>query len=979
MSHPLPDPPEPAPGAADEALEDLLNEALEQFEVGGPAALEAVLAREPATAPRLRQRLDWLGRIGLLGAGGAAGSRPYPERLGDFRILDAIGHGGMGVVYRAVQESLQREVALKLIRPDQMYFPGARERFCREVALVARLQHPGIVPVYAVGDEAGVPYFAMELVRGATLADVIERLADRRPRDLDGRDFDRAIADHLGEPAEGELSPLFRAGWTDVVLRIGRELAEALEHAHRRGVLHRDVKPSNVLVTRGGRVLLLDFGLAGGDRVERITRTGSALGSLPYMPPELLAGQNVAGDARGDVYSLGATLWELLALRLPYQDSDPVRLRELAGSAARPKLASINPTVSWDVETVIATALEPDSGRRYASALLFARDLDNLLARRPIEARKAGPWLRLRRWAQRHPALATAAAMLLLLFLVAPTVYAVQEARARSRSEAQRDVLAALNRELDAAKVVAETASARAQANFDKLQLAVDTMLTKVGDESLRDIPRMEVVRRELLTEALRFYEEFLGAAPDDAHLQYETARVRMRTADVHGLLGNYAAAQAQVALALATLQQLAAADPGLEAELAQAHSRLATARRLLGDLPGAAAACDDAIAAWRPLAAAAGTAQTAIGLASARIEASLIAADRGDLAAATNLLDASLGDLRAWQAAHPGDTAVDQVLARTLDRHAIWALQTALQTRERPAAMALLERAVDEHTQARALWQQLLARSPDQHQLRGDAAQNAVSRAVPLQYLGRIAEARDSFVEGVDLIAALVADFPASQRRRSELANARANLAAAHGALGDQQASLEQASAARDLFAGLLRDAPDNDEYAVGLAQALQAVAVARWFGGTPAAEVLPSLDEAAAAAERALAARPDNPTRRRVRRKVAETIAEAALDAGLHLPVAAAARLLLDPAYAPTEPLLAGALLARAAPLAAADAAAGAGVADGYMRQARELYAAALDGGATLAGIRANRGLARQWDQPGFAELWRELEAKR
>lgn len=959
------------------SFEDLLSDALDRFQSGGEAALAALLAQHPDQAAKIRQHLQWLRNMGLLGTATAADPGAHPTQLGDFRLLEPIGHGGMGIVYRARQESLNREVALKLIRPDQMYFPGARERFRREVELVARMQHPGIVPVFAVGNEGGIPYFAMELVRGATLADVIARLADRRPRDLTGEDFDRALAAHLGEPPAAEPSPLFRSTWTEVVLRIGREIAEALEHAHRRGVLHRDVKPSNVLVTRAGRVLLLDFGLAGAQQAERITLTGSALGSLPYMPPEVLAGEPHTRDARGDVYSLGATLWELLALRLPYQHSDPLRLRELAGNAARPRLTELNPTVSWDLDTVLATALEPDPERRYASASLLGRDLDNLLTHRPIEARKAGPWLRLRRWSQRRPALATATIGLLLLAAIAPSIYAVQEARLRVRTEAQRDELLQLNHALEQARATAETASARARTNFDKLQLAVDTMLTKVGDESLRDIPRMEPVRRELLGAALRFYEEFLAESPDDPALQHETARVRLRSADVQALLGNYEAARQQIALALTTLQQLPAATAAANSELAQATARLATAHRLLGNLPDAADACSNAIANWLLLAGPDRTAGTAIGLASARIEASLIAADRGDLTAARNMLETSLTELAAWQAAHPGQHQLQQVHARTLDRHAIWLTQAAFQTRDRAAAMTLLGRAIDEHQQAHSLWEQLLRRNPDQTQLQADAAQNAVSLAIPLQYTGRMAESRDALVRGVELTKVLVANFPHSQRRRSELANARANLAAAHGVLDDAASSLTEANAARELFAELLRDAPDNDEYALGLCQTQQAVALGRWNSGTPATEVLPLLDEAIAAVDRALAKRPENPTYRRVRRKMGETVAVVGLEAGDHACVASAVQALLDPALSPTEPLLAGALLVRAAAVASkADAG---DDAEHFRKQARELFQQALAADATFASLRNHRALAGQWEHPEFVEFWQHMESAR
>src|SRR5690606_32092732 len=216
--------------------------------------------------------------------------RPFPERLGDFRLLERLGGGGMGVVYRAEQVSLRREVALKLVRPDQLYFPGTRERFRREVAIVAGLSHPGIVPVYAFGEEDGLPFFAMEYVRGATLAETLDALRGGTFGPAGGEAIAAAIAARSASADDGAASAMFEGAWEQICTRIAREIAEALEHAHRRGVVHRDVKPSNVMVTSSGRVMLLDFGLSSTSGSERITRSGSVLGSLAYMAPEQLRG-----------------------------------------------------------------------------------------------------------------------------------------------------------------------------------------------------------------------------------------------------------------------------------------------------------------------------------------------------------------------------------------------------------------------------------------------------------------------------------------------------------------------------------------------------------------------------------------------------------------------------------------------------------------------------------------------------------------
>ena len=957
------------PPPADSGFEDLLAEALDRLERGGASALEQFLTAQPAAAPRLRSHLERLQRHGL--AGDTTEPQAPPERLGDFRLLAPLGQGGMGVVYRAVQESLGREVALKLIRPDQLWFPGARERFRREVELVARMQHPGIVPVFAVGNDGGIPFFAMELVRGMSLATVIERLAGRAPASLRGSDLEALLAAVDGEAADAPrpIAALFDGDWTTVVLRIVREVAEAIEHAHRRGVLHRDVKPSNVMLTRNGRVLLLDFGLAGGDfgpagDGERMTRTGSALGSLAYMPPEVLAGAGSRRDARGDVYSLGVTAWELLALQLPYQSSDPAVLRQLAGAARRPRLQTRLPGIAWEVETVLATAMEPEPERRYATASALSHDLDAVLQHRPIAARAAGPWLRLRRWTQRHPARAVAAAAVVLVAIGGPLAWAMQEAGARQRVQTERDRLAATNVALDAAV-------ARAQTNFTRLQQAVDTMLTRVGDQSLRDVPRMEGVRRELLGNAVAFYEGLLAEQPGDPSLQRDTAMVRARLAEVQALLGDYAAAQTQVTAAIAGLE--GAVDPEQQRMLARARNRQVTALRLLGDLPGATAAAAAAVACWQSLTGQPEPHEVARGLGEARLEQSLLAVDGGQLAAGITTLEQSLVELLA---APPEFLPhLQHLIARSQDRLGVWLFQRAMQVRDK----GMLERAVVLHEQAAGAWTSVLAKSADT-QIRADAAQNRVNIAIPLRMLGRKDEALAALAAGTAAAEALVADYPRASRRRAELANARGNYAAMLGVLDRLADSREQAVLAQELWQQLLRESPTNDEYAIGLAQASQGLAAGTWFGGDPEGAV-PLLQQSADAAEQALAVRPDNPTYRRARRKIGETIASLQLARNDHTAAAAAARTLLEPRLAPTEPVLAAALLARAIPVALASAdddGRGTAAAAALRSEALELLRGAIAAGFDPAQWRKDPTLADQWSHAAFTELVDAVQAE-
>ena len=363
--------------------------------------------------------------------------------MGEFRLIAELGGGGMGVVYEAEQESLGRRVALKLIRPEQLWFGGSRARFRREIEAVARLSHPGIVPIYTVGEEAGVPFFAMELIEGCTLAQAMTQLSGRPVAKLTGADLLLAIDQCAGSKSAEqsisrsmELAPA--ANWTEVSIHIVREVAEALEHAHSRGVVHRDIKPSNIVLTRTGRALLIDFGLASKAGSERITRSGSAGGSAAYMSPEQTRGEAV--DARTDVYSLGVTFAELLTLRPLFRATplDELWRSILAGEYERPRQRV--PSIPWDVDTVCATAMETSRERRYATAGDFARDLSNLLAHRPIDARRAGVMLRVLRWAQRHPRVSAAVLAGSALGLIGALVYARQQVLLGGQIRAQRDV-----------------------------------------------------------------------------------------------------------------------------------------------------------------------------------------------------------------------------------------------------------------------------------------------------------------------------------------------------------------------------------------------------------------------------------------------------------------------------------------------------------------------------------------------------------
>jgi WD40 repeat protein/serine/threonine protein kinase len=401
-----------------------------------------------------------------------------PERLGEYRILREIGRGGMGIVYEAEQESLGRRVALKVLPPHFRPNPIQRQRFEREARAAARLHHTNIVPVFGVGEEGGLHYYVMQYIQGLGLEAVIEELrrlrpgtrpsistpvsgatvglrndisAEAVPRSLLMGAFDRqdgsveripepgtvgggipvtsgtpghggttaAAAPSAGAivlPGQGGDGRSARA-WTywHSVAHIGSQVAEALAYAHQEGVLHRDIKPANLLLDTRGNVWVTDFGLAKLDDQDALTNTGDVIGTARYLAPEMLDGK---ADARSDVYALGLTLYELLAFRPAFVESDRFRLARQILSGVPDRLERVNPEIPRDLATIVHKAIDCDPGGRYQTARQLAQDLHCFLEDRPIKARR--PWLseRIIRWSRRNKGLAAALAAIAALLVI---------------------------------------------------------------------------------------------------------------------------------------------------------------------------------------------------------------------------------------------------------------------------------------------------------------------------------------------------------------------------------------------------------------------------------------------------------------------------------------------------------------------------------------------------------------------------------
>jgi serine/threonine protein kinase len=482
----------------DPRLKEAVQDYLAELEAGRRPERRAFLARFADLADALPVFLDGLDLVH------AARPAPPPpadqaEPLGDFRIVREIGRGGMGVVYEAVQLSLGRRVALKVLPFAAALDERHLQRFKNEAQAAAHLHHTNIVPVYAVGCDRGTHYYAMQLIDGRSLAAVVREL--RRGAGLEADEAPptatTAPVAGLTTARSGKDRERFRTA-----ARLIKEAAEALEHAHRQGVVHRDVKPGNLLLDARGHLWVTDFGLAQFHADAGLTQTGDLLGTLRYMSPEQASGRPGLLDHRADVYSLGATLYELLTLRPPFDGrSRPELLRQIGDEEpTRPR--ALDRSIPAELETIVLKAMSKAAGERYATAQELADDLQRFLDEKPILARRPSLVERGRKWLRRHPSVAGTGLLLLCGSVVA---------------------LLVSNRLIDHERGEAEAARRREQARADEAEhrsrqarRAVD-LLIQVAEEQLADNPALIGVRRRLLKIAAENYREFLDQGPQGA------------------------------------------------------------------------------------------------------------------------------------------------------------------------------------------------------------------------------------------------------------------------------------------------------------------------------------------------------------------------------------------------------------------------------------------------------------------------------
>ncbi|MEO6596802.1 MAG: serine/threonine-protein kinase [Planctomycetota bacterium] len=503
---------------------DLLAEQfLQRHRKGDRVSVESFAAEHPAHREGLCDLLPTLLALEQVkrdressGSGRAGISVPALEQVGDFRIVRELGRGGMGVVFEAVQESLGRKVALKVLPQASLLTGNQLERFRREAQIAAQLHHSNIVPVFGSGESEGYHWYAMQFISGESL--------DR------------------WRQQQAEAVPSGSGAWrarSHFVARIGAQAASALHYAHGEGTLHRDVKPANLLLENDDHLWVTDFGLAKALEAEGLTHSGDLLGTLQYMAPEQFVGRY---DVCSEVYALGVTLYELLVLRPAFAAKTRSELMEAIRTQQPESLQRLCPDVPEDLVIVIEKAMARDAADRYRSAHELEQDLHAFLEDRPIAARRQSVARSMMRWCRRNRALSALAASTLLAAIGAGitgwVAYGITD-DALGKAKASAEVAAQQSSRAENNLGLSLTALGEI---FDALvgrdpALALDED-PDTGEQTIIAPPVLEPRDVDLLEKMLAFYDLFATQNRESQSLRLDTARACRRLGAIHARLG---------------------------------------------------------------------------------------------------------------------------------------------------------------------------------------------------------------------------------------------------------------------------------------------------------------------------------------------------------------------------------------------------------------------------------------------------------
>jgi len=566
----------------DPALESLLGEVADEYtrqiESGQQPDIEEYARRHPGLSAVIRQVFPAIAAMHgrateepVIWESRTGGNAVQPDHLGDYRIIREIGRGGMGVVYEAEQQSLQRRVALKVLPFAAVLDSRQLQRFKNEAQAAANLHHTHIVPVFSLGSERGVYYYAMQFIDGQPLSSVIRVL-----QEISGKPTMDAprLTDTAGPPHSSEIAGLGGPGFAcdassqltcsltgrtasrekevtsppggnrqffQLAARLAVQAAEALQYAHEQGVIHRDVKPSNLLVTADGHLWVADFGLALMQTHPNLTMPGDLLGTIRYMSPEQALSNRGTIDHRTDIYSLGVTLYELLALEPAFAGTDRHELlRRIAFEDPR-LLRRCDSSIPRELETIVGKAMAKRPEDRYATAQEMADDLRRFLEDKPILAKPPTVRDRMAKWSRRHRSVVLSSAVFLVLAVIGLGASTILVLHQRNLLRQQYE---------------------RADANLRIARGNVDRMLRWMEAQEFSQLPYLPHLRQDVLEESLAFHRKLLPEKTHDPVARLEAGEIYLQLARIKTLLGQDEEAEGAYREGIAVLESLAGEFP---------------------------------------------------------------------------------------------------------------------------------------------------------------------------------------------------------------------------------------------------------------------------------------------------------------------------------------------------------------------------------------------------------------------------------
>jgi eukaryotic-like serine/threonine-protein kinase len=489
-----------------EATQAYMNE----LEAGNTPDRSKFYAQYPDICTQLSEYFDGIDLAHSLKPRKQLTSGPQSEPLGDFRLMREIGRGGMGIVYEAMQMSLGRLVAIKVLPFSAALDERRLRRFKTEAQAAAQLHHTHIVPVYAVGVERGVHYYAMQLIHGQSVSEAIADEANHHAPTASNS----ATTATNHSATQGASNTSQRSQKLKAIVKHIAAAAEALDYAHELSIVHRDIKPSNLMIEHGNKIWITDFGLAQIASDHNLTQTGDMIGTLRYMSPEQAMGGRTVVDHRTDLYSLGATLYEWLVGQPMFDGENRATLLDQILHHDPKPLRTIDRTIPSELETIVAKAVAKSPADRYDTALEFAEDLHRFLEQRPILAKRPTPIERGFKWLKRHPAFVASATLFSTLGFIG---FAIATALIAS---SQSQTLAALSRE--------QQRTQEAEQRLELAKQAADEMI-QLAEIELANNPFQENLRTQLLSTASRLYEEFVTEHSNSTSGQSEFVKTLQR------------------------------------------------------------------------------------------------------------------------------------------------------------------------------------------------------------------------------------------------------------------------------------------------------------------------------------------------------------------------------------------------------------------------------------------------------------------